>query len=125
MYNDARTTIREKVWPEFSEMENGVKNNAIFQQTEALIGHRLGEQFEHIQNDIVNEKYRQYHVSITRQKIHNSDEGRKRLFKDYDTVISGGDVHRRSAATICLDDKEREWMSDLQQRVLAKLKSYI
>ena len=29
-------------------MENGVKNNAIFQQTEALIGHRLGEQFEHI-----------------------------------------------------------------------------
>ena len=76
-------------------------------------------------SDIVNEKYRQYHVSITRQKIHNSDEGRKRLFKDYDTVISGGDVHRRSAATICLDDKEREWMSDLQQRVLAKLKSYI
>lgn len=123
--NDARTTIRDKVWPEFSEMENGVKNNAIFQQTEALIGHRLGEQFEHIQNDIVNEKHRQYHVSITRQKIHNSDEGRKRLFKDYDTVISGGDVHRRSAATICLDDKEREWMSDLQQRVLAKLKSYI
>lgn len=23
--NDARTTIRDKVWPEFSEMENGVK----------------------------------------------------------------------------------------------------
>ena len=123
--NNARTTIRDKVWLEFSEMENGVKNNAIFQLTEALIGHKLGEQFEYIQNDIVNEKYRQYRIGITRQKTHNSDEGRKRLFKDYDIIISGDDVHRRSAATICLDDKEREWMSDLQQRVLVKLKSYI
>ena len=27
---NAKTTIRDKVWPEFSGMENGEKNNAIF-----------------------------------------------------------------------------------------------
>lgn len=119
---DARKTIISKVWPEFSGMENGEKNNAIFQQTEALIGSLLGEQFENIQDDIVNEKYRQYRVCITRQENHNSDNGRKKLFDGYDIVISGDDVLRRTAATICLDGKEREWMSDLQQRVLNKLK---
>lgn len=122
---DARATIRDKVWPEFSEMENGIKNNAIFQQTEALIGYRLGPQFEHIQNDIENEKYRQYRIGITRQTSHNSNRGRKGLFKDYDVIISGDDVLRRTAATIRLDNDEREWMKDLQQKVLAKLKSYI
>lgn len=118
-------TIQRKVWPEFSEMEKGEKNNAIFQQTEALIGNRLGEQFEDIQNDIVKEKYRQYRVGVTRQTIHNSDDGREALFKNYDTVVPGDSVSRRTAATICLDDKEREWMEDLYQRVLDKLKSYI
>lgn len=122
---NAKATIINKVWPEFLGMENGEKNNAIFQLTEALIGHQLGEQFESIQNDIVKEKYRQYRVGITRQMTHNSDNGRKKLFKDYDKVVSGNDIFRRTAATICLDNKEREWMSDLQQRVLNKLKSYI
>lgn len=122
---EAKATIKSKVWPEFLKMEKGEKNNAIFQQTEALIGYRLGEQFESIQNDIVKEKYRQYRIGITRQVTHNSDNGRKKLFKGYDIVIPGNDILRRTAATICLDDKEREWMSDLQQRVLKKLKSYI
>ncbi len=122
--NDAKDTIKDKVWPEFLEFEEGKKNNAIFQQTEALIGFQLGDQFENIQNDIVEEKYRQYRVGITRQVAHNSDIGRKYLFHDYDNVISGDDVLRRTAATICLDDKEREWMGDLQQKVLNILKSY-
>lgn len=122
---DAKATIMNKVWPEFRGMEKGEKNNAIFQLTEALIGYQLGEQFESIQNDIVKEKYRQYRVGITRQVTHNSDDGRKKLFRGYDKIISGNDIFRRTAATICLDDKEREWMSDLQQRVLNKLKSYI
>ena len=119
---DARKTITSQVWSEFSGMERGEKNNAIFQQTEALIGSLLGEYIENIQDDIVNEKYRQYRVCITRQESHNSDNERKDLFDGYDIVISGDDVLRRTAATICLDSKEREWMSDLQQRVLNKLK---
>ena len=80
------------------------------------------EFFPDLEDDIVNEKYRQYRVCITRQENHNSDNGRKKLFDGYDIVISGDDVLRRTAATICLDGKEREWMSDLQQRVLNKLK---
>ena len=123
--DDARTTIREQVWPEFLEMERGEKNNAIFQQTEALIGGQLGEQFGNIQDDIVKEKYRQYRVGITRQTSHNTDNERKRLFKDYDTIILGDDTLRRTAATICLDDKERDWMGDLQQKILNKLEAYI
>ncbi len=113
-----RDTIRDKIWPEFDDMENGANNNAIEQQVQSLIvedGVGLN-----IQNDITDEKYRQYRIGITREKCHNSEKGRKGLFKGYDEHIKGEDIERRTGATIYLEDV-RGWMEELRLRVIDKL----
>lgn len=122
---DAYSIVHTKIYPEFVEFENGDRNNAIFQQVEALISARLGEQFFDIQDDIVKPKYRQYRIGITRQTKDNSDDGRSKLYSNYDKKVTGTDIERRTASSICLNDQERHWMEDLNNMLIAKLQSYL
>lgn len=73
-----------------------------------------------VQNDIVKPRYRQYRISITRLDAHNSDEGRKSLFKDYAQKVGVADVERRTCSTTNFNDM-RAWMDDLRQKVIAFL----
>lgn len=112
-----RSKITQQVYPEFVKIEAGTKNNAIMQQVEALLS---DEDLIRVQNDIVEPRYRQYRISITRSDYHNSDKGRKSLFKDYAQNVDGADVERRTCSTTNFNDM-RAWMDDLRQKVITSL----
>lgn len=110
-----RAIIRTEVWPEFDEIEAGAKNNAISQQIQSLF---LNDKaFHKIQNDVVDEKYRQYRIVITRGKSHNATKGRMNLFQGYDSHVTGADVDRRTGATIYIDNL-RNWMETFRLKVI-------
>lgn len=118
--DDARNTVKQQVFPEFESIEKGEKNNAIMQHVEALISEDI---LFSIQDDILKPEYRQYRISITRQDRHDTNDGRKKLFKDYDIIVAGADVDRRTAATINMGEM-RDWMEDLRLLVITKLQNY-
>ena len=115
--NSPRGKITQEVYPEFVNIEEGKKNNAIMQQVEALLSF---EDIIKVQNDIVKPKYRQYRISITRLDEHDSDEGRKKLFKDYEQKVGGADIGRRTCSSANFNNM-RAWMDDLKQLVIASL----
>jgi hypothetical protein len=112
-----RKKITEEVFPEFVEIEEGFKNNAIMQYIGALLSDDV---LSKVQNDITNPKYRKYRISITRLKDHDSDAGRKSLFKGYDQKVSEADVNRRTCSSTNFDNM-RAWMDDLRKKVIASL----
>lgn len=118
---NSRSTIKNKVFPEFLQLEQGDLDYDIFQEIGALISSSLKDDFYRIQDNIMDHSYRQYRICITRQNIHNTDRGRAGLYKEYNNIVSGANIDRRTASSICLNDKEREWMADLHQRVVQKL----
>lgn len=112
---DDRYTIREKVFPEFIDIESGIKNNAIMQHVGLLI--KDDDIYTNIQNDIVKPELRQYRIGITRQALHNSVKKRKDLYKDYDKFVTGEDDLRRTASSIFFDDV-RYSMEQIRQMVI-------
>lgn len=118
-----RETIRNKVFPEFKEFEEGKKDSALIGLISSLISHLdAGKVFQSVQNDIYNTDLRMYRIGVTRKYSHNSIKGRNRLFKDYDVCVNGASSIRRSGATIYLEDM-RNWMQDFSERVITYLES--
>lgn len=118
-----RNTIREQVFPEFKDFEDGKKDSALISVLSSLIAHLdAGAVFQSVQNDIYNTDLRMYRIGITREVSHNSNAGRRRLFKNYDSYVTGTTSDRRSGATIYIDDI-RNWMQDFSSRVINYLES--
>lgn len=112
-----RGIITQQVYPEFVAIEAGTKNNAIMQQVEALLSE---EDLIRVQNDIVKPRYRQYRITITRLDAHDSFDGRKSLFKDYELKVQGADFDRRTCSTTNFKNM-RAWMDDLRKLVISNL----
>ncbi|MFT7898404.1 hypothetical protein VBY74_00355 [Tenacibaculum ascidiaceicola] len=118
-----RNSIRNQVFPEFRDFEDGKKDSALISVLSSLIAHLdAGTVFQSVQNDIYNTDLRMYRVGITREQSHNSIRGRRRLFKDYDSYVKGTSCDRRSGATIHLGDM-RNWMQDFSNMVINYLES--
>jgi len=118
-----RNKITSQVFPEFKEFESGAKDNALVGIISSLIGGlNAGEILEKVQNDIFEKKYRLYRIGITREESHNSLNGRKNLFSNYDKCVDGSTSVRRSAASIHLEDM-RDWMADFANQVIDYLES--
>lgn len=118
-----RDTVREQVLPEFKDFEDGKKDSALISVLSSLIAHLdAGAVFQSVQNDIYNTDLRMYRIGITREDSHQSLDGRRRLFKNYDDYVSGSTSSRRSGATIYIDDM-RNWMQDFSDKVVNYLES--
>lgn len=118
-----RDTVREQVLPEFKDFEDGKKDSALISVLSSLIAHLdAGAVFQSVQNDIYNTDLRMYRIGITREDSHQSLNGRRRLFKNYDDYVSGLTSSRRSGATIYIDDM-RNWMQDFSDKVVNYLES--
>lgn len=124
---NARTTIATKkdkngkdvsVWAEFSEIEGNKRQPLITNKISTLLPAVPGLDVDEVIEKIVWKESRKYRVSITVADTHSTENGRKRLFKGYDTVISGKNDRRR-AETLHLTDV-RVWLDDLAE--MAKLK---
>lgn len=118
-----RDTIRDDVFPEFKKFESGEKDSAMIGIFGILLSNLdSGEVFQSIQNDIYNIDLRVYRIGITREHSHNSDNGRKRLLKDYEKNVLGATSDRRTGATIFIDDL-RNWMNEFSSKVIIYLES--
>jgi len=118
-----RNTVREQVFPEFKDFEEGKKDSALISVLSSLIAHLdAGAVFQSVQNDIYDTNLRMYRIGITRKDSHQSLRGRRSLFKNYDDYVSGSTSSRRSGATIYLDDM-RNWMQDFSNKVVNYLES--
>lgn len=112
-----RNVITQQVYPEFNDFEKGKKNTPIMTGVSTMLMN-TGLFFK-IQNDITKKDYRQYRIVITRENEHDSDDGRKNLFKDYDNVVKG-DVKKRTCSTTNFSGT-RAWIEGLRILIVDKL----
>jgi len=112
-----RTTIKDKVWPEFKLFEKGEFDSQLVTQTTMLLGHLDDEEIDKIiEDDIYKTTNRIYRTGITPLAAHSSAKWRKKLFKDYDKCVTGADQSRRQALTFSQPDI-RKWMDDFSGEI--------
>lgn len=119
---NARSTIRDSVWPEFLEFEEGKHDDKLVNRVSGLIPDSFTNEIQNeIEKDVYRTEIRRYRVGITAGESHKGVDGKKRLFKGYDECVSGVDLDRRSADTLELVEM-RSWMDSFCLKVIAKLK---
>ena len=121
---NARSTIREDVWPGIAALEAGERLNELTHEVSAVLdAHAAADPELDVDSAIANilwKEARRYRVSVTINDTHNSDQARARLFDGYDSNAPGG-VERRRADTIYLP-RLREWMDAFAARAIASVK---
>jgi hypothetical protein len=119
-----RDTIREKVWPEFAELDKGNRESEIEQEVANLIASRPGliNDIDLAIENIIWKRQRKYRVSITADAGHMTDAGLARLFAGYEGVIPGGDSSYRVAECVHIPAL-RDWMDVFCNSVVVYLNS--
>lgn len=113
-----KSTIQNKVFPEFKDYEEGGKNTTLLNDVGTILD-MFGDDYENAHNEITNKDIRQYRIGITREAEHNSNEGRKELFNGYETIVKG-EINRRSGSSIHLANL-RDWMDRFAAKVVDKI----
>lgn len=111
--------IKTQVFPEFIEYEAGRKNTTLLNDVGSILD-MFGEDYENAHNEITNKGIRQYRIGVTRKEEHNSNEGRRCLFADYETIVSDN-IERRRGSSIFLENL-RSWMDGFAAKVIEKIK---
>jgi len=121
-----RDTIRDKVWPEFSEFHQGERESELEQEITTLLETRkdLIPDIDAAIETLIWEKVRKFRVAITADEGHMDSPGRARLFRDYDEVIPINDKDYRRGEIIHINNL-REWMEDFCQRVIHHLEESV
>ena len=109
------------VWNEFRELENGVRSGFFTAQVVAVVRTEKNLDPDEAIREVVWKEARRYRLSITVNAKHSDEEGRKKLFRGYDDVVSG-DLNRRRAETFYQDDI-RNWLSSLADKAKSKVLS--
>lgn len=118
-----RDTIRDEVWPDFSKLESGDRDNVLTAEVIALLRTRPSVDPDRaIQNAIWNAA-RHFRVSITIGAIHASAAGRERLFRGYDEV-AGGAARRRRAEVFEVENL-RGWMAQLAAKAIRAIEEMV
>ncbi len=115
-----RETIHDEVWPEFKKFEAGTYMSVLVAETIGLLEKRHGIDVDDVVQKIVWNEARHFRVSITVGDSHSTDAGRRRLFKDYDSIAPGANVGRRRGETFYVADL-RAWMDGLANKCLAHI----
>lgn len=113
----ARQKIKGAVWPEFAEFETGARDNELVATVAALLERSGDLEPDKTVADILWSDKRSFRVAVTVGGAHATAKGRKRLFKGYEDVVSGG-VDRRRAETLPLDDI-RLWIASIAEKSAA------
>lgn len=123
--DNPRTTIRKEVWPEFEEFYAAERDNEIEQEITLLIKSAMPliADIDQTIEKIFWEEAKKFRISITANQSHDTERGRKRLFKGYDNVIPQGDVNYRNAQYIHIPNL-RVWMESFSQDVVSLLESW-
>lgn len=114
-----RQKVKSQVWPEFEQFETGARDNELVASVTSLLEKSDDPDPDQTVADILWKEKRAYRVAVTVGEKHASPKGRKRLFKGYEDKVSG-DVDRRRAETLVLDDV-REWLDDIAEKALVAI----
>lgn len=106
---NARSTVRDLVWPEFKEFEDGAAVSRMSQSAAGILAVAQHPNPSQAVSKIVWKSSKRYRVSITTKK--NTLASRNSLFKGYSTTIPGA-VERRRGEIIAIKDL-RPWMATL------------
>ncbi len=118
-----RETIRDNVWPEFSDFHKGGRESELEQEITTLLETRknLIPDVDSAIETLIWEKVRKFRVAITAEECHMNSTGRKRLFKGYDQVVPVNNSDYRKAEIIHINNL-RQWMENFSQRVINRLR---
>lgn len=119
--NPRKTITRSDkgVWKEFRELEEGLRFSFFTAQVLAVVRAETNLDPDETIKEVLWKEARHYRLSITVNAPHSDEQGRKRLFKGYDQIVSG-DLKRRRAETFYQDDI-RIWLASLAEKAKLKL----
>lgn len=119
---DGKGKINSQVFPEFTNYENGRNDNRVLAEIGGLIRNEDGGALLiGVQDDITNNQYWVYRIGVTRQSVHNYQDGRKDLYDGYEKIVKGN-IKRRDSASIHIEDL-RNWMANLCKMVVKELEA--
>lgn len=108
---NARKMIRDHIWKEFVQIENGERDHELVAETSTLIATCSSLDADQAVEEIFWRKARAYRVAITVDKKKVGKTTTAKLFKGYQDVVIG-DVARRQIEVVYLDDL-RKWMQKI------------
>ena len=111
-----RKMIREEIWTEFTALERGERDNELVSEVSTLLDSLPGHNSDQAVHEIFWKEARAFRVSITVSDAQSDEAGRRRLFKGYESVVSGN-VSRRRAETLHIDDL-RKWMQMIAEKAI-------
>ncbi len=118
--DNPRKIIREEVWPEFAELEEGYRENVLTAEVIGLLERQFDIDPDRAIEKIIWSNARRYRVSITVGDSHANDTGRQRLFKDYESTVPGP-VNKRGSETFYVTNL-REWMASIAEMAIANIR---
>ena len=121
--DNPRSTIRDKVWPDFKLLEAGERENVLSADVSTILTTRPDIDADKAIENIIWKQIRRYRVSITVGAVHASAVGRQQLFRGFDEV-AGGDVQRRRGEILHVDQL-RPWMSSLATAAISSLNNIV
>lgn len=112
-----RGKITSQVWPEFTEIESGSRDNELISELTNLLAMHGSVDSEQVVNKVLWNQARSYRVSITIGDKEHSEEGRKILFGGYEKIVKNKKVNCRRAETFYQKDL-RQWMKDMADKAI-------
>lgn len=119
--DNPRATIRDDVWPEFSKLEAGDRENVLVADVIALLQTQSNIDPDLAIENIIWNKARSYRISITVGDTHADTGGRRRLFKGYNENVADP-IQRRRGETFHINNL-RQWMAALALKAIASVQS--
>lgn len=117
-----RDTVREKVWPEFEDLEAGTRNHALSGEIASLLSTIHGiDPATAVDRIMRKPRKRSYRVSVTTGEYHARAADFNGLFDGYEGVVKGA-RRRRHGHVLELEDL-RPWMNALCDRAIQLLES--
>lgn len=111
-----RSTVRDKVWPEFLEFESGENEHLITAEVTQLLKGAGHPSPQDAVADLMWSNVRRYRLSITAED--STALSQSKLFKGYQANVSG-DIERRRAEVFEIVDL-RKWMDSLANLAIQK-----
>lgn len=95
---NARTMVRDRVWPEFQDFETGRRDAELVDGVSALLAGGGHPNSDAVVAAILWTEKRAYRVAVTINDTHASALGLKALYKGYEAAVSGQIGRRRAEA---------------------------
>ena len=121
--DNARQMVRDRIWKEFEEMQQGERDNELLAEVTRLLESGKDLDVDKAIGEIIWKDHRAYRIAVTIDDSHDNVKGYGKLFKGYADVVDG-DIGRRRAEVLYLKNL-REWMDEIATKAIKKAKKLV